>query len=60
MQGVIMSEDERRVNSPRSNLKVLLLQDFRFETAFGGSTYDFKAVVQKLANYEKYFWGAPK
>ena len=57
MQGVIMSEDERRVNSPRSNLKVLLLQDFRFETVFGGSTYDFKAVVQKISKLQKIFLG---
>ena len=48
----IMSEDERRVNSPRSNLK-----DFRFETVFGGSTYDFKAVVQKISKLRKIFLG---
>ena len=51
----IMSEDERRVNSPRSNLK-----DFRFETVFGGSTYDFKALVQKISKLRKIFWGGPQ
>ena len=51
----IMSEDERRVNSPRSNLK-----DFRFETVFGGSTYEFKALVQKISKLRKIFWGGPQ